>query len=69
MSALSKQIGARMQQARKNAGLTQDQVGKQVFVCANLISFWETGKREPKLDYIHAYAVAVGVPMAYFFER
>ena len=39
-----------IQNARKNAGITQEQLAAKVFVTRQAVSRWETGESEPSID-------------------
>lgn len=43
------EIAERLREARKNAGLTQDQVAEMVSVSRVTVSHWETGKSLPDI--------------------
>ena len=45
---------------RKNAKLTQEDVGQLVGVKANTVSQWETGERVPRVDMLQKLARVFG---------
>lgn len=49
--------------ARKNANLTQSEVGKIIGVSAKTISGWETGKHKIKVDALIAMAALYNAPI------
>ncbi len=61
-------IGKRIKEARKNAGLTQVQLAEKLNVTHSMIGQYETGKRKPKLDTLMKIASALEVPYEYFLE-
>ena len=58
-------LGARIRRARRNLGLSQTQVGREVGVDGSLISRWETGARSPELWHIVDLAVSLDVPVGW----
>lgn len=46
------QTGQKLQQMRKQAGLTQGELAGKMYVSRDLISKWETGERRPGYDYL-----------------
>ncbi|WP_026360908.1 helix-turn-helix domain-containing protein [Amycolatopsis nigrescens] len=54
-------LASAMRQAREAAGLGVREVGKKMGIGHSTISYWETGKRVPKLEDIGAYLQAIGV--------
>ena len=43
-------LGEKIKKARKNAGLTQEQLAEKLFVSRVTVSKWETGRGYPNLD-------------------
>lgn len=43
-------FGTVLRQLRIEEGLSQRQLGKQLGVCNQAVSFWENGQREPDFD-------------------
>lgn len=56
-------IAQTIQIARRNAGLTQEQVAAKVYVTRQAVSRWETGESEPSIDMRKLLANALGVPV------
>lgn len=54
-------IGANIKLARKNAGLTQEQLAKKCNLATITIRQYELGKREPKMEQLSALASALNV--------
>lgn len=50
-------------QARKEAGLTQEELARKVFVTRQAVSRWETGETTPGIDMAKLLAVALDVPV------
>ena len=57
--------GQRIQQARKNAGLSQKQLGEKLGLSASMIGQWENDLRKPKIETIRRIADAIGI---YFLD-
>lgn len=51
--------------ARKNAGLTQEQVANNLNVAISTVRNWETGKTTPKLPQADALCQMYGLPYDY----
>lgn len=60
-------IGGQVKTLRKQAGLTQADLGEKIGRTAEAISNVETGKSLPSLDTLIAVAEALGVPLTDFF--
>ena len=56
-------IGRTIQNARKKAGLTQEQLATKVFVTRQAVSRWETGESEPSIDMrkLLAYTLDISI--------
>jgi DNA-binding XRE family transcriptional regulator len=50
-------------QARKEAGLTQEELARKVYVTRQAISRWETGETTPSIDMTKLLASALDVPV------
>ena len=50
-------------QARKDAGLTQEELARKVYVTRQAISRWETGETTPSIDMTKLLASALDVPV------
>ena len=57
-------IGETIQNARKKAGLTQEQLAAKVFVTRQAVSRWENGDSEPGIDMRKLLARVLDVPVA-----
>lgn len=53
-------LGNKLKDLRLEKSLSQRKLGNILGVCNQTISFWETGSREPNLDYL--------VKISRFFE-
>lgn len=61
-------IGERIKDYRKKAGLSQKELGKKLNVSQQHIAQYENGKRTPKLDTIQKIADALSIPINAFLE-
>jgi len=57
-------IGSKIQKARREAGLTQEQLAAKVYVTRQAVSRWETGESEPGIDMRKLLASTLDVPVA-----
>lgn len=57
--------GQRIKEARKNAGMTQKELGEKLGVSFQGIAQWENDLRKPKLESLQKIATALDVPVAY----
>lgn len=58
------QLGTRIREARRNAGLTQPELGAMLGISAVAVSQVEKGKHAPALAKVVAVADALGVSLA-----
>lgn len=58
-------VGYRITALRKKAGLSQDQLAKQINVCASAIGMYEQGRREPSIKTLVALSQVFGVSLDY----
>lgn len=58
-------IGQRIKEARKNAGLTQKELGARLGVAYQTLAQWENDLRNPKQKTIQRIADALGVSFSY----
>lgn len=61
-------VATQIREARAKAGLTQQELAEQVGVTLRGLQAWEQGSRTPRMDGLSALALALGKPVAYFFE-
>ena len=61
-------IGARIKQARLEAGLSQRQLCGEV-ITRNMLSLIESGRARPSMDTLRYFAGVLGKPMGYFLEE
>ncbi len=62
-------IGKRIQKAREEAGLSQDQLAINVSLTQAALSNYELGKRRPSLGNLERIATSLGKPLSYFLEE
>lgn len=67
--SLNEKIGARIRKARKNAGLTQIELGKRLKKSGAAIAYLEQGKRRVNPDTMHGISRELGRPLSYFYEE
>lgn len=58
------QVSEAIQNARKSAGLTQEQLAAKVYVTRQAVSRWETGESEPGIDMRKLLARVLDVPVS-----
>lgn len=56
----------KIQQLRRQAGLSQEAFGKKIFVCRQTISNWERGITQPDLASLERMAKTFELPLSYF---
>ena len=61
-------IGERIKSARKQAGMTQQELADRLETSYVGISLWESGKRRPKQESLKRIAEVLNIPVAYFTE-
>jgi transcriptional regulator with XRE-family HTH domain len=61
-----KSLGAKLQEARKKSGLTQDQVAKILGINKVQLSYYETGSREINITLLQELANLYGYSVGYF---
>ncbi len=61
-------IGEAITNARKRAGLTQEQLAAKVYVTRQAVSRWENGDSEPSIDMRKLLASVLDVPAAELFD-
>lgn len=60
-------VGEAIQHARKQAGMTQEQLAAKVFVTRQAVSRWENGESEPGIDMRKLLATVLNVPAVDLF--
>lgn len=65
----SDNFAARLQQARREAGLSQDALGEKLNVAERTIRHYEAGTKEPSLYRLPDIASVTGKPIGWFFEE
>ena len=61
---MQKGIGKRIRDARKAAGLTQEELAERMGTSSVAVAQWETGRRNPKMGTVSKLAAALGVDVA-----
>lgn len=59
-------IGERIRQAMKEAGLTQQKLADRLGITNPVVNVWVTGKRIPTVESIKKIAIATNKPYSYF---
>ncbi|NCN58455.1 helix-turn-helix transcriptional regulator [Candidatus Microgenomates bacterium] len=65
---LSEYVLSHIKQARKDAGLSQRDLGKAIKVSDKTVSAWEVGRAEPSLNTLEEIAEALNKPVVYFVK-
>ncbi len=68
MNELSKQIGTKIQQIRKQQQLSQEYLGELANLTKNYIGLLERGRRNPTLQTLAQIAKALNVPLEALFD-
>ena len=55
-----KELGARLREARKAAGLYQEELARRVGVSVDTVRRWESGAREPRASDLQSLARVLG---------
>ena len=55
--------GERIKEARKQAGLTQQELADKLEISSVAVSRWERGERNPKLETLKKIAAAIDAPV------
>lgn len=53
---------------RKEAGITQEEMARRLYVTRQAVSRWETGETAPGIDMVKLICVTFGVPLERFFD-
>ncbi len=61
-------LAAKILKARKDKGLTQDQVSSMMGVSSQTVSNWESARSIPSIDTLFKYAELTSKKMTWFFE-
>ena len=61
-------LAAKIQEIRKQSGLTQDAFAKKLFVTRQAVTRWESGETTPNIDTLKAMFVAFDVDANNFFD-
>ncbi|WP_296864834.1 helix-turn-helix transcriptional regulator [Thermosyntropha sp.] len=63
-----KEIGKKLQMAREEAGLSQEQLASMLGCAQSTLSNYEKGKRRLYLNQLEQIAAVLGKPIEYFLE-
>lgn len=58
-------FGDKLKQLRKQANLTQEELGKKLGVAKNTVSYWESDDSQPSLDTIKEISILFQVSVDY----
>lgn len=61
-------IGEIIAQVRAEAGVTQEQMARKLFVTRQAVSRWETGETSPGIDMLKLISATFGVPILRLLE-
>lgn len=61
-------VGAKVQEARKTAGLTRAELAGMIGSSEAAVRLWEQGARVPRLRFLAGIARATGREVSWFFE-
>ncbi len=61
-------IGDKLKEARKNAGLTQEQLADKLMVSRAAVAKWETDKGTPDIENLKAIAAYLDVSIDYLVD-
>lgn len=53
---------------RKEAGITQEEMARKLYVTRQAVSRWETGETSPGIDMVKLICVTFNVPLERFFD-
>ena len=62
------EVGKAIQNARRKAGMTQEQLAAKVYVTRQAVSRWETGESEPSIDMRKLLASVLDIPVRDLFD-
>ena len=62
---MKQQVGQRIEQTRRQQGLTASELALKLDVSRQVLSGWENGKRSPSLEYLAKLATTLNVCSSY----
>lgn len=65
----AKTVGNKIAEARKQADISQAQLGQRLFISAQAVGKWERGESLPDIVTLNRLAELLGVDLNYFSER
>lgn len=60
--------GELIRTVRQEAGITQQEMARRLYVTRQAVSRWETGETTPSIDMVKLICVTFGVPLERFFD-
>lgn len=69
MDQRRKDMGNKIREARKQAGMAQKDLAAAVHVETMTVSRWERGAHAPSLDMLETIAAVTGRPLSYFLDQ
>jgi transcriptional regulator with XRE-family HTH domain len=67
-SMIQDEIGRRIQKAREEAGLSQEELASRLGLTQAALSNYELGKRRPNLTNLERLSMLLNKPLLYFLE-
>lgn len=61
-------LGEKLKLARKNAGLTQEQLAEKLLISRQAITKWETGKGMPDIENLKQFSKLLGISIDYLLD-
>jgi len=68
MSQLKIDFGKKLQELRRQSGLTQEELADEIELTVESVSNIERGVHGPKFDTLERLALALGVPVVALFD-
>ena len=65
---MSTMLGSRIRQARREARLSQSELGRKITAHVTSVSDWERGIHEPGIRHLTSIARETGKPLDWFVE-
>jgi transcriptional regulator with XRE-family HTH domain len=65
---VSSGLASRIRQSRKEIGLSQNELARELNLAPRTIQTWELGEAEPRGEHFRRLALKTGKPLAWFWE-